>query len=135
MKHPSERPLVALLVSVNKPNRRYIMAKKLVFVWSDPKVRVNMNEVMTQRNFAPCHSVQHCMFTQPQYRNKVENELLVFGTSIDTIGMVRALDLKKQEPELRYLAVNIENVPQEQYHTWSTHLLEKHPDLMFFDQV
>lgn len=109
------------------------MAKKLVFVWSDPKVRVNMNQVMEQRNFAPCHNVQHTMFMQTQYRNKVEDEVLVFGTSIDTIGMVRTIDLKNQEPELRYIAVNIEGIPQEQYHIWSTHLTEKYPELVFFD--
>lgn len=111
------------------------MAKKLVFVWSDPKVRVNMNKVMEQRNFAPCHNIQHMMFMQPQYRNKVENELLVFGTSIDTIGLCRVKDLKKQEPDLVYIAVNIEGVSQETYHEWSNYLMSFFPELLFFDPL
>lgn len=108
------------------------MAKSMVFVWSDHSTRVAIMQVMERRN-APVNMTQYGMFMQPAYRNKIENELLVFGTSINTIGMARVLDLKKQEPELRYVAINIEGVPQETYHVWSSHLLEKHPDLLFFD--
>lgn len=109
------------------------MAKKLVFVWSDPKVRVNMNDVMAQRNFAPCHSIQHCMFTQQQYRNKVEDELLVFGTTIDLLGALRIERLKDHEPELRYIAVNIEGVAQDDYHEWVRYVTASYPELLFFD--
>lgn len=108
------------------------MAKKLVFVWSDHKVRPAMLQAMERRSL-PLHSCQYVMFNQPEYRNKQEDELLVYGVSIDTIGMVRILDLKKKEPELRYIAIDIEGIPQESYHIWSTHLIEKHPDLLFFD--
>lgn len=108
------------------------MAKSMVFVWSDHNVRSAMLQVMERRN-APAHVCQYVMFNQPEYRNKQEDELLVYGASIDTIGMVRILDLKKKEPELRYIAINIEGIPQESYHIWSTHLIEKHPDLLFFD--
>jgi len=111
------------------------MAKKLVFVWSDPKVRVNMNNVMVQRNFAPANTSQLVMFLQPKYRNKVDNELLVLGVNIDAKGAGDVSRMKAECPSLTYIAVDIQGVSQEEYHEWSERLLAVFPDLMFFDPL
>ncbi|MNV38155.1 hypothetical protein D3C71_1296990 [compost metagenome] len=108
------------------------MPKRLVFVWDDPKVRRNMADVMERRNFAPANCSQYVMFVQPQYRHKQDNEVLVFGTAIAPASIDKIRKLRETE-SLKYIAVNIEDIPQEVFHAWSTALLDQFPDLKFFD--
>jgi hypothetical protein len=107
--------------------------KELVLVWDDPKIRIDMMRVLYPMNRPHPHNTQYVMFVQDAYRNKQPNELLVFCTTISKHGGERLLALKLQEPELKYVAVSIENVPQETYHEWSTAVLTFAPDLKFFD--
>lgn len=107
--------------------------KQLVLVWDDPQSRINMLRKLYPLGQAHPHNTQYVMFVQDAYRNKQENELLVFCTTVTRLGAERLLALKAKEPELQYVAISIENVAQETFHEWSNDILKSAPDLKFFD--